>query len=233
MPFRVSRMKKTVAAGRSQELFGSQIEKVPQDYLVAHIDGGARGNPGPAGYGVVIEDHAGRRVDEFYEFLGNQTNNFAEYSALLAALEYALHNGYRSLRVLSDSELLVKQMTGEYKVRSAPLQELHRRCKALTREFDWFSIRHIPRAENAEADHLANVAMDKARMAARGGSDAQPQRGGSSLTAAATGPKKIGRNDKSQPTLTEVEGVVRDGVVELDATTTLPEGTRVKVRVSR
>ena len=229
MPFRVSRMKKAASAGRSQELFGSQVEKVPQDYLVAHIDGGARGNPGPAGYGVVIEDHAGRRVDEFYEFLGNQTNNFAEYSALLAALEYALHNGYRSLRVLSDSELLVKQMTGEYKVRSAPLQELHRRCKALTREFDWFSIRHIPRAENAEADHLANVAMDKARMAARNA--AQSQRSGSAPVSVPA--KSATGNDKSQPTIMEVEGVVRDGVVELDRNTSIPEGTRVKVRVSR
>jgi len=229
MPFRVSRMKKSPSASRSQELFGSQVEKVPQDYLVAHIDGGARGNPGPAGYGVVIEDHAGRRVDEFYEFLGTQTNNFAEYSALLAALEYALRNGYRSLRVLSDSELLVKQMNGEYKVRSAPLQELHRRCKALTREFDWFSIRHIPRAENAEADHLANVAMDKARMAARNA--AQSQRSGSAPASVAA--KNAPRNDKSQPALMEVEGVVRDGVVELDRSTSLPEGTRVKVRVTR
>ena len=229
MPFRVSRMKKTASAGRSQELFGSQVEKLPQDYLVAHIDGGARGNPGPAGYGVVIEDHAGRRVDEFYEFLGTQTNNFAEYSALLAALEYALRNGYRSLRVLSDSELLVKQMNGEYKVRSAPLQELHRRCKALTREFDWFSIRHIPRAENAEADHLANVAMDQARMAARNA--AQSQRSGSAPVSVPA--KSATRNDKSQPPVMEVEGVIRDGVVELDRSTSLPEGTRVKVRIAR
>src|SRR5436309_5270423 len=97
----------------SQEFIGAPVEQLRDDYLVAHIDGGARGNPGPAGYGVVIEDHAGRRIEQLSDFLGVQTNNYAEYSAMIAALEYALRNHFRSVKILSDSELLVKQMKGE------------------------------------------------------------------------------------------------------------------------
>src|SRR5437868_309422 len=88
----------------------------PQHYLVAHIDGGSRGNPGPSGYGVAIEDEAGRPVAELSEFLGKQTNNYAEYSGLLAALSYALKESSKAVRVVSDSELLVKQIGGQYKV---------------------------------------------------------------------------------------------------------------------
>ncbi|MBV8206422.1 MAG: ribonuclease HI family protein [Acidobacteria bacterium] len=146
----------------TQEFIGAPVERTGDDYLVAHIDGGARGNPGPAGYGVVIEDHAGRRIDEFYRYLGRQTNNYAEYSGLIAALEYALQNHFRALKILSDSELLVRQMKGIYKVRALPLQELYAKARALIRELDWFAIEHIPREQNTEADHLANMAMDRA-----------------------------------------------------------------------
>src|SRR5208283_2764603 len=95
-------------------------ESAPQGgkLMVAHIDGGSRGNPGPAGYGAYITDADGRRVAELGDFLGVQTNNFAEYSGLIAALEYAVEHGYRHVQVVSDSELLVKQMKGQYKVRS-------------------------------------------------------------------------------------------------------------------
>ena len=162
MPFRVSRMKKTASAGRSQELFGSQVEKVPQDYLVAHIDGGARGNPGPAGYGVVIEDHAGRRVDEFYEFLGTQTNNFAEYSGLLAALEYAQKENLPALQVFSDSELLVKQMKGVYRVKNPGLLPLYEDARRLARQIGRVTFEHVRRELNKDADRLCNEAMDEA-----------------------------------------------------------------------
>ena len=130
---------------------------------MAHIDGGARGNPGPAGYGVVIEDRQGQPIEQLCDFLGLQTNNFAEYSALLAALDYALRHQVRALKVLSDSELLVKQMNGQYKVRSAPLQELHRRAKELARQLAWFRIEHVRREKNRDADRLANQAMDAGR----------------------------------------------------------------------
>jgi hypothetical protein len=111
----------------SEGLFAPQ--DVPDSYLIAHVDGGARGNPGPAGYGVVITDQTGRRVASLSEYLGHQTNNFAEYNGLLAALDYAIENGPRALKVVGDSELLVKQIRGEYKVKSPTLLELYQRAK--------------------------------------------------------------------------------------------------------
>jgi ribonuclease HI len=159
MPFRHYPRKRKPAA--SQELFSAPAGHLPEDRLVAHIDGGARGNPGPAGYGVVIEDAAGRTVAELSKFLGHQTNNYAEYSGLLAALEYALAHGRQALEVISDSELLVKQINGQYKVRSPILLDLYQRAKALIARLDWFNIHHVLRGKNKEADALANLAMDQ------------------------------------------------------------------------
>jgi ribonuclease HI len=138
----------------------STPKKLPDTYLIANIDGGARGNPGPAGYGAVIKDAAGNKVAELSQYLGHQTNNYAEYSALLAALQYAVEHGPRALKVISDSELLVKQIRGQYKVKNPTLQELHRRAKELIAKLEWFSIDHSFREQNQEADRLANQAMD-------------------------------------------------------------------------
>src|ERR1700756_4307100 len=113
----------------SGSLFSNQTQ--PDSFLIAHIDGGARGNPGPSGYGVVITDQAGRKVAGLSEYLGHQTNNYAEYHGLLAALDYALAHGHRALKVVGDSELLVKQIRGEYKVKSPVLQDLHPRARQL------------------------------------------------------------------------------------------------------
>jgi ribonuclease HI len=143
----------------SPHLFSSQKQK-PEKYLVANTDGGARGNPGPAGYGVVIRDQSGTKVAGLSEYLGHQTNNFAEYSALLAALQYAIEHGPKALKVISDSELLVKQIRGEYKVKNPVLQELHGRAKKLIAQLQWFAIEHSFREQNQEADRLANEAMD-------------------------------------------------------------------------
>src|SRR5512147_3346254 len=99
---------------RTQEMFGSSHDENDQPCLIANIDGGARGNPGPAGYGVLLQDESGKKIDTLHEYLGAQTNNFAEYSGLVAALEYALNHNCRNLKVRSDSELLVKQIRGEY-----------------------------------------------------------------------------------------------------------------------
>src|SRR5512146_1353124 len=99
MPFRSYPSRKSSSA--SQELFGAQIEKLPEACVVAHIDGGARGNPGPAGYGVVLEDETGRPVAALSKYLGRRTNNYAEYSGLLAALQYALQHGYKAMKVFS------------------------------------------------------------------------------------------------------------------------------------
>src|SRR6202051_2287533 len=144
----------------TKELFSAH-DNPPEHHLVAFSDGGARGNPGPSGYGVVIQDEAGRKVAALSEYLGHQTNNFAEYQGLIAALEYALQHGPKALKVISDSELLVRQIKGIYKVKNATLQDLHGRAKQLIAQLDWFSIGHALREHNQEADRLANEAMDK------------------------------------------------------------------------
>lgn len=193
----------------SKHLFEAR-ENPPEHYLIAHSDGGARGNPGPAGYGVVLQDESGRKVASLSEYLGHQTNNFAEYQGLIAALEYAIKHGPKALKLISDSELLVRQIKGIYKVKNATLQDLHGRAKELIAQLEWFSIGHALREHNQEADRLANDAMDKGmgRSVARSASPAQPQ------------------------TQQEFEGVVRGGRVEL-SNGTLPDGTRVQVRVKK
>jgi ribonuclease HI len=132
------------------------------DHIVAYIDGGARGNPGPAGYGVRIEWPDGTLVDEFSGSIGVATNNVAEYRGLLAALEYALAHGYTSITVRSDSQLLVKQMLGEYRVKHPGLQPLNQAARTLAARFKHAAFEHVGRALNAHADRLANAAMDDA-----------------------------------------------------------------------
>lgn len=146
--------------GQSPADLFTKLKQKPEKYLVANTDGGARGNPGPAGYGVVIKDQDGKKVTGLSEYLGHQTNNFAEYSALLGALRYAVEHGPRALKVISDSELLVKQIKGQYKVKHPGLQELYRQAKELIARLEWFSIEHSFREQNQEADRLANEAMD-------------------------------------------------------------------------
>src|ERR1700721_3333224 len=131
-------------------------ENPPAHYLIAHSDGGARGNPGPAGYGVVIQDEAGRKVAQLSEYLGHQKNNFAEYQGLIAALEYALEHGPKALQLISDSELLVRQIKGIYKVKNATLQDLHGRAKQLIAQLECFASGHPLGTQNRDADRLAN-----------------------------------------------------------------------------
>jgi ribonuclease HI len=135
--------------------------------IVAYIDGGARGNPGPAGYGVRIEDEQGALIDEFSGFLGSATNNVAEYNGLLAALRYAREHDHRRVRIKSDSELLVKQMRGEYRVKHAGLQPLYQEAKALAEGFDRIVYDHVRREQNKDADRLANLAMDEGTAASQ------------------------------------------------------------------
>lgn len=128
--------------------------------VVANIDGGARGNPGPAAFGVVIRNPQGEVVAELSEYLGHQTNNFAEYSGLLAALDYAVREKCPQLKVRSDSELLVRQMKGVYKVKNPALQELFRQAQSRVRKLEHFSIEHVFREQNKEADRLVNQVLD-------------------------------------------------------------------------
>jgi len=130
-------------------------------WISAHCDGGARGNPGPAGFGAVIQDANGRVLAELSEFLGIQTNNVAEYSGLLAVLEYALKHGHPRLRVVSDSELMVKQIQGAYKVKSPGLKPLYDEARKRIARLEAFQISHALRHKNKDADRLANQAMDR------------------------------------------------------------------------
>jgi ribonuclease HI len=127
---------------------------------IANIDGGARGNPGPAAYGVVVRNARGEVLAELSDYLGLQTNNFAEYSGLLAALEYAAQARYQSFKVLSDSELLVRQMQGRYKVNSPGLKPLYDKARQLVNRFHVFAIEHVLREKNKEADRLVNQVLD-------------------------------------------------------------------------
>jgi probable phosphoglycerate mutase len=131
--------------------------------FTAHCDGGSRGNPGPAGYGAIIEDPKGQVVARLSEFLGHQTNNYAEYKGLLAVLAWALANSIRRLRVVSDSELMVRQMKGIYKVKNPGLRPLWEEAQRQSRQLDAFDMRHTLRGGNKEADKLANAAMDRGR----------------------------------------------------------------------
>jgi ribonuclease HI len=131
--------------------------------LVIYIDGGARGNPGLAGAGVVIRSSDGRLVHEGGYFLGEQTNNMAEYRALILALQRAARCGQQMLQVCSDSELLVRQVTGEYRIKSPNLVALYQQVERLLLKVPRWRLTHIRRAENTRADELANLAMDRRR----------------------------------------------------------------------
>ena len=191
------------------------------NWHTAHCDGGARGNPGPAGYGAVIEDGAGRIVARLSRFLGVQTNNYAEYSGLLAVLQWALENGAKRLRVVSDSELMVKQMKGQYKVKSPGLVPLWQEARRLAARLDGFEMRHTLRGGNKEADQLANDAMDKGM-----GKSREPEAGNRELER--TQNSSPGKAPQPKAPRQVLEGFVKNGVVHL-LEGELPDGIFVKV----
>ena len=214
--------------------------------FTAHCDGGSRGNPGPAGFGAVIEDAQGKIVARLNEFLGIQTNNYAEYSGMIAVLRWAIENGARRLAVVSDSELMVKQMQGKYKVSSPAIKPLWEEGRKLVRQLDSFEIRHTLRAGNKEADRLANEAMDRgmgkntnqqvsgSASQRVSGSASQPASG---LRAPAarpygkletTGPTQVRPATPDQPKKQIYEGYVKNGVVHL-LEGELPDGIFVKI----
>jgi len=129
--------------------------------FTVNVDGGARGNPGPAAIGVVLRD-GGEIVEEVGETIGEATNNVAEYRALLRGIELATQHGADDLELVGDSELVVRQVEGRYKVKNAGMKELHEEVKRALRGLDSWSIRHVRRTENADADRLVNQALDGA-----------------------------------------------------------------------
>ena len=230
---------------------------LPADWILAHCDGGARGNPGPAGFGAVLVDSAGVPLAELSEFLGFRTNNFAEYSGLLAVLDWALRNGHSRMRVVSDSELMVKQIQGKYKVNSPDLRPLYEEAKRRITQLEGFEIQHALRHKNKVADRLANEAMDRGMGKARTGAEpgAQPPRAtpypaaGSSkpprpasfgglqeerarrpAAAPSQAPSQApGQAPSQAPSQVMLRGFVRDGVVHPLGGAKLPEGAFVKI----
>jgi len=204
-------------------LFGDAKAAEPAGWFTAHCDGGSRGNPGPAGYGAVIEDPEGRVVARLSEYLGRQTNNYAEYSGLLAVLQWAIDSGAKSLRVVSDSELMVNQMKGRYKVGSPTLRPLWEEAKRRAARLERFQMTHTLRGGNQEADRLANEAMDRGMGRNSGAGPA----GGS---ASQQPGKPAGQPARPQPSAPRqvLEGYVKDGVVHL-LDGELPDGVFVKI----
>lgn len=141
--------------------FFTQHPSSPTEFVHAYCDGGSRGNPGPSGFGALVKDAKGQTLAELSEFLGIRTNNFAEYSGLLAVLQWALDEGHPNVKVVSDSELMVKQIQGKYKVNSPDLKLLWQEARNRIARLDKFEISHALRHKNKEADALANQAMDR------------------------------------------------------------------------
>ncbi len=201
----------------------------PGEMLIAHCDGGSRGNPGPAGYGAVIEDQSGRILARLSEFLGKRTNNYAEYSALLGVLAWCLENKRTRVRVIADSELMVKQMQGKYKVNSPDLRPLWEEARRRANQLEKFEIAHTLRGGNKLADQLANEAMDRGM----GRNVNHASQSAPSAPAIPIQPKLTQQRttlDQAQPPIQRqiLEGFVKNGVVHL-LDGELPEGIFVKI----
>lgn len=205
----------------------------PANVHIASIDGASRGNPGPASYAAVIRDASGQIVLELAKHIGRETNNVAEYYALLAALDYAVTHGIVALRIRSDSELLVRQMQGRYKVKSADLRPLHERATKLARQLAYFQIEHVRRELNRDADALANRALDQA-----GVPKFEPGKSGQRiLTAAAQANESASKAALPPMTASHSRGISRipaqfvGGVFVPREAIDLPEGQEVELEV--
>ncbi|MBV8514002.1 MAG: reverse transcriptase-like protein [Acidobacteria bacterium] len=227
-------MPKRPSPREGARLFGDAAhESKPAAPSAAHranVDGGSRGNPGPAAYGVVIRDPKGEIVARLKKYIGRMTNNVAEYYGLIAALDYVESQGIRALRIESDSELLVKQMKGLYKVRSAELAPLYERARKMSAALDSFRIDHVYREQNREADALANMAMDevegpdaKPRGESAGAKAAAP----SSSSASPTAPKPQALSLPSD--VRKIRARFRSGVLYLLEDVELPDGIELDV----
>jgi len=208
-------MSKPPSANRGARLFADAAAEsnAPAAAYRANIDGGSRGNPGPASYGVVIRDPRGEIVAKLKKYIGRMTNNVAEYYGLIAALDYAQSHGIRALRVESDSELLVRQMRGQYKVKSAELRPLFERARKMSHAFASFKIEHVYREQNADADALANEALDETSGA--------PPRTKPDTPAAKPQP----------PQSRKVRARFRNGVLVPLSPLDLPEGSEVELKI--
>ncbi len=187
----------------------------------ANIDGGSRGNPGPASYGVVIRDGRGAIVAKLKKYIGRMTNNVAEYYGLIAALDYAESHGVRTIRIESDSELLVKQMRGQYKVKSEELRPLFERAQKMSKAFESFRIEHVYREQNREADALANEALDETEGKTSGAAPAKK----------IEPPSAKSEPLSSKPEPRKIQARFRSGVLYLLEDVELPDGMVVDVTI--
>ncbi len=206
-------MSKRPAMPKGGGLFGDHEpeRKITAAYQ-ANIDGGSRGNPGPAAYGVIVRDARGEVVARLKKYIGQNTNNVAEYFGLIAALDYAESHGIRALRVESDSELLVKQMRGQYKVKSSDLRPLYERARKMAQGLESFRIDHVYREQNREADALANQALDETSKGGGGGPNTS-------------------ENAPAKPATIRCFARYRDGVLQLQEPLDLPDGAHVEIMV--
>jgi ribonuclease HI len=219
---------------RGKGLFGDAPAE-PKPAAAAHranIDGGSRGNPGPAAYGVIIRDGRGEIVAKLKKYIGRMTNNVAEYYGLIAAMDYAQSHGIRALRIESDSELLVKQMRGQYKVKSEDLRPLFERAQKMSKAFDSFRIEHVYREQNREADALANEALDETE----GGKPKLPappksESGAKSETSAKSQPSSKTEPPGPKPEPRKIQARFRGGVLYLLEDVELPDGMVVDVSI--
>jgi ribonuclease HI len=194
-------------------------------WVTAHCDGGARGNPGPAGYGALLQDEAGHVLAELSEFLGNRTNNYAEYSGLLGCLQWAIDNGQRRLRVISDSELMVKQIQGKYKVNSPDLRPLWEEARRRIALLERFEISHALRHKNKAADQLANEAMDRGTKRTPGPAKSSAP----SMSVSSSGPRDGSARGPAVKSAQMLRGFTRNGTIHLLGGSTLPDGVFVKI----
>ncbi|MDE1178519.1 MAG: ribonuclease HI family protein [Edaphobacter sp.] len=219
----------------SPSLFADSSTSTSGGWVTAHCDGGARGNPGPSGFGAVLAGPNGEPLAELSEFLGIRTNNYAEYSGLLGVLAYALEHGHRRLKVVSDSELMVKQIQGKYRVNSPDLKPLWQEAKTRIARLDAFEISHALRHKNKDADRLANQAMDRGmkRPHTPGQAAPAPLKATPYPTKSSAPPDPDARPAASSAATPAsgvmLRGFVRDGVVHVLGGKALPEGVFVKI----
>jgi len=190
----------------------SEHEK-PKEVYVAHVDGASRGNPGPSSYAVIIRSSDGQIVFQLGKYLGRTTNNVAEYYALITALDYAVAHNIRQLRVRSDSELLVRQMQGRYKVKSAVLKPLYERARKLASALSYFHIEHVPRELNSDADSLANAALDQ--------------------SSGLSSPARTPASNLTPPTSRTIRARFRNGALHPSEPLDLADGEEVELTIQR
>jgi len=211
----------------------------PRGHITATIDGAARGNPGPAAYGVVFEatrpaagEAGGKAIARLNGRLGATTNNVAEYRALLAALTYAREQGWASLRVRTDSELLARQIQGDYKVKSPDLKPLHAKASALISAFDYFAIESVPRSLTRAADRLANAALDGRSVPSVGGREKEKSGRGAAFIPTTRPPKLEERRRKEGHPHT-IRATYQDGVLKPLTPLNLSHGEEVTLTIHR